>query len=144
MSPAEHAGQLREELERHNRLYYVEGKPEISDREFDSLMDELLALENEHPELRTPDSPTQRVGGEPVEGFEQVPHEPQMLSLDNSYNLDELEEWVGRLHRLVEGGAFGYAAELKIDGVSISLIYEDGILNRAVTRGNGRIGDDVT
>ncbi len=143
-SSADRAAQLRRELDHHNRLYYAEGKPEISDREYDALMDELLALENEHPELRTPDSPTQRVGGEPVEGFEQVAHEPRMLSLDNSYSLEEVEEWVARLHRLVEGDGFGYAAELKIDGVSISLVYEDGVLTRAITRGNGRVGDDVS
>lgn len=145
---AERAEQLREELERHNRLYYVEGTPEISDREFDELMQELIDLEEAHPELRRPDSPTQRVGGEPVEGFEEVEHDPPMLSLSNTYDEDELNDWQERLRkRLAEVDAaslLSYVAELKIDGVSISLLYEDGVLARAVTRGNGEVGDDVT
>ena len=135
---------LREELHRHERLYYQEAKPEISDREFDGLMAELQALEAEHPELRTADSPTQRVGGEPTDGFEQVAHQPPMLSLDNTYDHGELEEWFGRLTRLLPEEEFEFVCELKVDGVSLSLLYEDGVLTQAATRGNGRVGDLVT
>jgi DNA ligase (NAD+) len=143
-TPAARAAALRAELDRHNQLYYVENKPEISDREFDELMRELADLEEAHPELRTPDSPTQRVGGAPLDGFEQVRHEPPMLSLDNSYDMDELREWMERLGRLVRDEDWSYCAELKVDGVSISLLYAGGVLVQAVTRGNGQIGDDVT
>ena len=135
---------LRSELERHNRLYYQDAQPEISDRDFDTLMHELLELEGRYPELASPHSPSQRVGGAPVEGFEQVPHNPPMLSLDNSYNLDEVTEWVARVQRQVPDEALSFIAELKLDGVSISLLYEDGLLSQAVTRGNGSVGDDVT
>ena len=142
------AADLRRQLERHNRLYYVDNAPEISDREFDALMRELLDLEEAHPELRSPDSPTQRVGGEPVEGFEQVAHEPPMLSLDNTYDDDELNDWQRRnqkrLAQVDAASLLSYVAELKIDGVSISILYEDGLLTRAVTRGNGELGDDVS
>ena len=142
------ADELRGELHRHERLYYA-GEPEISDREFDALMDELIELEREHPELIVPDSPSQRVGGAPVEGFEQVEHQPPMLSLDNTYNAEELDDWMGRLERMLtdEGedpASIGLVTELKVDGVSISILYEDGVLTRAATRGNGRVGDDVT
>lgn len=143
-SPQDRAAWLREELQRHERLYYQEAKPEITDREFDRLMAELAAIEEEHPELRAADSPTQRVGGEPTEGFEQVEHEPPMLSLDNTYDHDELEEWVGRLERLLPDTEIDFVCELKVDGVSLSLLYEDGVLIEAATRGNGRVGDLVT
>ena len=143
-SPQDRAAWLREELQRHERLYYQEAKPEITDREFDRLMAELAAIEEEHPEFRTADSPTQRVGGEPTEGFEQVEHEPPMLSLDNTYDHDELEEWVGRLERLLPDTEIDFVCELKVDGVSLSLLYEDGVLTEAATRGNGRVGDLVT
>ena len=135
---------LREELQRHERLYYQDARPEISDRGFDRLMAELQALEAEHPALRTADSPTQRVGGEPTEGFEQVEHKPPMLSLDNTYDHDELEEWFGRLTRLLPDTDIAFVCELKVDGVSLSLLYEDGVLTQAATRGNGRVGDLVT
>ncbi len=143
-SPQDRAAWLREELQRHERLYYQEAKPEITDREFDRLMAELAAIEEEHPELRAADSPTQRVGGEPTEGFEQVEHQPAMLSLDNTYDHDELEEWVGRLERLLPDTEIDFVCELKVDGVSLSLLYEDGVLIEAATRGNGRVGDLVT
>ena len=143
-SPQDRAAWLREELQRHERLYYQEAKPEITDREFDRLMAELAAIEEEHPELRTTDSPTQRVGGEPTEGFEQVEHEPPMLSLDNTYDNDELEEWAERLGRLLPDTEIDFVCELKVDGVSLSLLYEDGVLTEAATRGNGRVGDLVT
>ena len=143
-SPQDRAAWLREELQRHERLYYQEAKPEITDREFDRLMAELAAIEEEHPELRTADSPTQRVGGEPTEGFEQVEHEPPMLSLDNTYDNDELQEWAERLERLLPDTEIDFVCELKVDGVSLSLLYEDGVLTEAATRGNGRVGDLVT
>ena len=143
-SPQDRAAWLREELQRHERLYYQEAKPEITDREFDRLMAELAAIEEEHPELRTADSPTQRVGGEPTEGFEQVEHQPAMLSLDNTYDHDELEEWLGRLTRRLPDTDISFVCELKVDGVSLSLLYEDGVLAQAATRGNGRVGDVVT
>ncbi len=139
---------LADELRRHERLYYQEAKPEISDREFDELMAELIELEQSYPALATPDSPTQRVGGEPAEGFEQVEHDPPMLSLDNTYDDSELAEWAARIEKRLaaEGVAEApeFVAELKIDGVSMSLLYEDGVLVQAATRGNGRQGDDVT
>ena len=137
-SPQDRAAWLREELQRHERLYYQEAKPEITDREFDRLMAELAAIEEEHPELRTTDSPTRRVGGEPTEGFEQVEHEPPMLSLDNTYDNDELQEWAERLERLLPDTEIDFVCELKVDGVSLSLLYEDGVLTEAATRGNGR------
>jgi len=143
-TPRERVEQLRREIERHEELYYQLGAPEISDREFDALMAELGALEQEHPELVTPDSPTRRVGGAPVEGFAEVRHEPPMQSLDNTYSLDELREWLERLRRLEPEAEFSFVAELKIDGVSISLLYEDGLFVRGATRGNGAVGDDVT
>jgi len=135
---------LREEIRRHDRLYYVEARPEIPDHEYDRLFAELKALEERYPELVVPDSPTQRVGGEPLDELEQVEHAVPMLSLDNTYDLGELRDWYGRVTRGLGHEPEGLTAELKIDGVSIALIYEDGVLARAVTRGNGRVGDDVT
>ena len=135
---------LRDEIRRHEELYYVENAPEISDREYDLLLENLQKLEAEHPELITPDSPSQRVGGRPAEGFPEVVHTRQMLSLDNSYNIDELRAFDDRCRRLAEGRALAYVAELKIDGLSLSLQYDDGVLVRGVTRGDGRIGEDVT
>ena len=145
--PASRAAFLRGEIQRHEKLYYALGKPEISDRDFDRLMAELVALEAASPELATPDSPTRRVGGEPLAGFAQVRHEPPMMSLDNTYNLDELRDWAARLERLAPAEAaagFDFVAELKVDGVSTSLLYEGGVLVRGATRGNGAVGDDVT
>jgi DNA ligase (NAD+) len=134
---------LRREIRRHERLYYVLAAPEISDFAFDQLLSELRRIEEEHPELATPDSPTRRVGGEPVAELAQVPHGVPMLSLDNSYNESELEEWFARAERALGRAPSALVAELKIDGVSLSLTYEDGVLARAVTRGNGEVGDDV-
>src|SRR6185369_13814751 len=135
---------LRDEIRRHEDLYYVENAPEISDREYDELLEKLQQLEAEHPELITPDSPTQRVGGRPAEGFPEVVHTRPMMSLDNSYNIEELRAFDERCRRLAEGRPLEYVAELKIDGLSLSLQYEDGVLARGVTRGDGRIGEDVT
>ena len=133
------------EIERHNRLYYVEGAPEITDIAFDALMHELQSLEAQWPVLVTPESPTQRVGGEPIEGFETVTHAGPMLSIDNTYNPGELRAFDERVRRgLGPDARPEYVVEPKIDGVSISLRYEDGRLARAATRGDGVRGDDVT
>jgi len=136
---------LRAAIGRHDRLYYVDAAPEISDREYDHLMDELKALEAAHPELITPDSPTQRVAGAPIEGFETVAHPVPMLSIDNTYDRAALREFDARVRRgLGDHAPSGYLVEPKIDGVAISLRYEDGRLVRAATRGDGRTGDDIT
>jgi len=135
---------LRDEIRRHDELYYVNDSPEITDREYDLLLEKLHELEEANPELITPDSPTLRVGGRPAEGFPEVVHTRQMLSLDNSYNIDELRAFDERCRRLAEGRPLEYVAELKIDGLSLSLQYENGVLTRGVTRGDGRIGEDVT
>jgi len=136
--------QLRKTLEHHNRLYYLEAKPEISDYDFDMLLRELQELEAKHPEFFDENSPTQRVGGAPIESFATVIHEPPMLSIENAYSLDELREWDERVRRGLGRDDVEYEAELKIDGVSISLLYENGSLVRGATRGDGARGDDVT
>jgi DNA ligase (NAD+) len=135
---------LREEIRRHEELYYVLDNPEISDAEYDALLDKLQGLEQQHPDLITPDSPTQRVGGKPSEGFSQVVHRRPMLSLDNSYNIEELRAFDQRCQRLADGRSVDYVAELKIDGLSLSLHYEKQLMVRGVTRGDGRVGEDVT
>jgi len=135
--------QLRKDLERHNHLYYA-GEPEISDFEFDQRMRRLQELEAQHPEFFDPNSPSARVGGEPVEGFATVVHDPPMLSIENAYSIEELREWDERVRRGLGREDVEYEAELKIDGVSIDLLYEDGALKRAATRGDGVRGDDVT
>ena len=149
MNPAERAEELRKELEHHNHRYYVLDDPEISDADYDTLLNELRDLEAEHPEVRTPDSPTQRVGAEPLDKFEQVRHLQPMLSLANARNEEELAAWVLRSERYlarqgVEMGDVRFVTEPKIDGLAISLVYEDGVLVRGATRGNGEIGEDVT
>jgi DNA ligase (NAD+) len=143
-SPAREIEKLREEIRRHEELYYVYDSPEISDRDYDELLERLQLLEQVNPELITPDSPTQRVGGRPAEGFPEVVHRRPMLSLDNSYNIEELRAFADRCLRLADGRAIEYVAELKIDGVSLSLLYENNVLAHGVTRGDGRIGEDVT
>jgi DNA ligase (NAD+) len=135
---------LRGELRRHERLYYVENSPEITDAEFDVLMRELMALEEAHPELASPESPSRRVGGEPAEGFPTVLHAEVMLSLENAYSWEEAEAWLARATRVLGREPVGFVAELKIDGLSISLRYEDGRLVRGATRGDGARGEDVT
>jgi DNA ligase (NAD+) len=135
---------LREEIRHHDELYYVRDNPEISDREYDELIQKLLQLEKHHPELVTPDSPTQRVGGRPAEGFAKVVHRRPMLSLDNSYNIDELRAFDERCRKLADGRSPEYVAELKIDGLSLSLHYSQRLLQHAVTRGDGRTGEDVS
>ncbi|HEY8227227.1 MAG TPA: NAD-dependent DNA ligase LigA [Pyrinomonadaceae bacterium] len=135
---------LREEIRRHEELYYVQDSPEISDQDYDQLIEQLQVLEQANPNLITPDSPTQRVGGRPAEGFPEVVHRRPMLSLDNSYNIDELRAFDERCGRLADGRQVQYVAELKIDGLSIALHYDNGLLTRGVTRGDGRIGEEVT
>jgi DNA ligase (NAD+) len=135
---------LREDLRRHERLYYVENKPEITDAEFDQRMRELQELEAAHPELASPDSPSHRVGGEPGEGFATVAHVEPMLSLENAYSWEEAEAWLARNARILGEEPRGFVAELKIDGLSISLRYEGGGLVRGATRGDGLRGEDVT
>lgn len=153
------AAELRDELHRHNQLYYTDADPEISDRDFDELLKELQDLEARFPELQTPDSPTQRVGGTPLEGFTTVAHSTPMLSIDNTYSEDELKTWINRVSKEIAkefptgDGLFGNASETpptqlilepKIDGVALSLRYEQGVLTQALTRGDGTKGDDIT
>jgi len=139
------AAELASEIARHERLYYGEGRPEITDSDFDALLRELVALEEKYPVLVTPDSPTRRVGGAPTESFATVSHTSPMLSLENAYSWEEAQAWLGRLKRALKGEEpSGYVAELKIDGLSISLRYEKGLLGCGATRGDGFRGDDVT
>ena len=141
------AERLRAEINRHNRLYYVEARPVISDYEFDKLLEQLIAIEKEHPDLVTPDSPSQRVGGEITRVFPVVVHREPMLSLANTYSLGEVDDFCRRVEKLVEaegGRQPEFVAELKFDGVAISLLYRDGVLVRGSTRGDGTRGDDIT
>jgi DNA ligase (NAD+) len=146
---ASRADELRRQLEYHGHRYYVLDDPEISDPDYDALLNELRDIEAEHPELRTPDSPTQRVGAQPLDKFEEVPHLQPMLSLANARNEEELAAWVVRSERYlarqgVEMGDVRFVTEPKIDGLAISLVYEDGVLVRGATRGNGEVGEEVT
>lgn len=135
---------LRSELARHNFLYYVEARPEISDREYDRLYDELKQLESLFPGLVAPDSPTQRVGGRPLKEFRSIRHLKPMMSLDNTYSFDELREFDGRVRKLLPGEPVKYVLEPKVDGCSISLRYENGLFTLGTTRGDGTTGDDIT
>ena len=148
-SPEQRAEELRQLLGHHNHLYYVLDDPAIGDDEYDELLNELRALEEKHPELRTPDSPTQRVGAPPLERFEQVRHHEAMLSLGNARNEEELRAWENRLANYLKrldiaASEFSYTTEPKIDGLAITLTYEDGVLVRGATRGDGTVGEDVT
>lgn len=142
--PKKRAQELRRTIARHDRLYYELGRTEISDREYDDLVRELRSIETEHPELRSPDSPTIRVGGRPTRSFVTVQHRVPMLSIDNAYDKDELAQFDERLRKALQGRDPEYVVELKIDGVSLALLYEDGVLVRALTRGDGTAGDDIT
>jgi DNA ligase (NAD+) len=144
MSPQQEIAELRKQINHHNYLYYVEAAPEISDLEFDKLLERLQELERKHPELITPDSPTQRVGGQPIEGFRQVRHLVPMLSIDNTYSEAELREFDTRVRKLLRGEKPHYVVEQKIDGVSVTLTYEKGRLTIGATRGDGTTGDDIT
>ncbi len=135
---------LREEIRHHEYLYYVLDRPAISDFDYDKLMQQLQQLESEHPTLITPDSPAQRVGGKPREGFVKVRHSSPMLSLDNTYSEEELRAWERRVHELTGRNDVEYVCELKLDGMSLALVYEDGQLARGITRGDGTTGEDVT
>jgi DNA ligase (NAD+) len=143
-NPARRVEELRSEIRRHERRYYVDVRPELTDVEFDSMMSELADLERLHPELAAPDSPTRRVAGEPAEGFATVAHALPMLSLENAYSWEEAEAWRARVVRALGAEPGGYVAELKIDGLSIALRYEEGVLVRGATRGDGFRGEDVT
>src|SRR6516165_957797 len=135
---------LRDKIRYHEHRYYVLDSPEISDAEFDNLMDELIAIEAEHPELVTPDSPTQRVGGKPSEEFAKVRHSTAMLSLGKTTSEDELRDWERRVHELTGESQVDYVCELKLDGMSLALRFADGKLALGLTRGDGSIGEDVT
>jgi DNA ligase (NAD+) len=135
---------LRNQIRHHEYRYYVLDDPEITDAQFDQLMNELKKIETENPSLITPDSPTQRVGGKPREGFLKAPHSSPMLSLDNTYNVDDLRNWERRVHELAGREDIEYVCELKLDGMSLALHYEGGKLVRGITRGDGTIGEDVT
>ena len=142
--PAKRIEELRQLIRYHDRKYYVEAAPEITDLEYDRLIRELAALEATHPDLISPDSPTQRVGDRPVEHLDQVVHRVPMLSIDNSYSVAELRKYEERAAKLVDGQPIQWVVELKIDGVAVSVTYENGVLVQALTRGNGLVGDDVT
>jgi DNA ligase (NAD+) len=143
-SPSLKAQQLRETIRRQEHQYYVLDSPQITDTEYDALVRELQQLEAEHPELLTPDSPTQRVGGKPREGFQKSPHSSPMLSLDNALNEGELRAFDNRVRELLGGAPYRYVAELKMDGLSLAARYRDGFFVQAITRGDGAIGEDVT
>jgi DNA ligase (NAD+) len=136
--------QLRDEIRKHDRLYYDEATPIISDREYDRLYKELVALETQFPDLVTPDSPTQRVSGTPLKAFEQVSHLIPMLSLDNTYSEEELKNFYARIRRLLPNEQIPVVIEPKVDGVAVSLVYENGRLRQAATRGDGNVGDNIT
>jgi DNA ligase (NAD+) len=135
---------LRKTLERHNRLYYMEDAPEITDAEYDALFRELQALEAAHPGLRSPDSPTQRVGGAPLAEFGEVRHRTPMRSISNAFSDEEVRAFDKRVAQAVGAELVEYAAEPKLDGLAVSLIYRDGLFTRGATRGDGTTGEDVT
>jgi DNA ligase (NAD+) len=141
---AKQIAELRRAIHHHDRKYYVEAAPEISDLEYDKLMSRLKELEARHPELVTPDSPTQRVSEQPVEGLTQVEHRVPMLSIENTYSLPDVREFAARAAKKLPDEKIAWVVELKVDGVAVGIIYENGVLARGVTRGNGRVGDDVT
>ena len=144
ISPSKRAAELRSDLNYHGHRYYTLDAPEISDGQYDALLRELREIETEHPELLTVDSPTQRVGGDPSPAFSEVQHARPMLSLGNAFDFDELEAWHKRVTGLLGGASFEMVCELKIDGLAVSLIYENGVLVQGATRGNGTTGEDVT
>ena len=135
---------LREQIRYHDRKYYLEAQPEISDVEYDKLVERLKQLEAKHPELITPDSPTQRVGDQPVAHLIPVEHRVPMLSIENTYSVEDLRKYGQRIAKLLPGEKISWVVELKIDGVAVSVVYERGRLAQAATRGDGRTGDDIT
>src|SRR5215831_10505438 len=144
--PAGRASELRAQIEYHNRRYYELDAPEISDADYDQLVRELATIEEEYPDLQTADSPTQRVSGAPTTQFAPVEHLVPMMSLDNAFSFEELQAWGKRIDRMLSGDEsdVDFCCELKIDGVAMSLLYENGVYKRAATRGDGRVGEDVT
>jgi len=144
VTPEQRAKTLREQIRHHNYCYYVLDAPEIPDAEYDRLLRELQELEQKHPELITADSPTQRVGAEPLTAFGEVRHEVPMLSLDNAFSDEELGEFDRRVRERLGVTTVDYTAEPKLDGLAVSLLYEDGILVRGATRGDGSTGEDIT
>jgi DNA ligase (NAD+) len=141
---AKRIAQLRHEIDQHNRRYWEEAAPTISDRQYDRLYAELVDLETRFPKLMTPDSPTQRVGGKPLEAFAQIQHRVPMLSLDNTYSEEEVANFYARITRLLPNEKIPVVIEPKVDGVAVSLLYENGKLQYAATRGDGSVGDDIT
>ena len=144
MSVEKRVEKLRLEIERHNRRYYIQDAPSITDAEYDALFGELQALEAEHPELVTPDSPTQRVGGAPLPQFEEVRHRTPMLSISNAFDEDEVRAFDKRVRQALGAETVDYAAEPKFDGLAVSLVYRDGVFAQAATRGDGTVGEDVS
>lgn len=144
MSVREEIEQLRGEIRQHDHRYYVESSPTISDLEYDRLLDRLKQLEADHPEWVTTDSPTQRIGDQPVAHLNQIDHRMPMLSIDNTYGVEELRKYGDRVAKMLDGEQPEWVVELKIDGVAASIVYEQGQLSFALTRGNGRTGDDIT
>ncbi len=143
-NPAADIAALREQIRHHDHKYYAKAEPEISDRDYDKLLEQLKQLEAAHPDLVAPDSPSQRIGDQPVSELPQVEHRVPMLSIENTYSLDELKRFGERTAKLLSGEPIEWVVELKVDGVAASLVYEDGLLVQGITRGNGRVGDDVT
>src|SRR5256886_8290562 len=141
---AKRVAQLREEIKKHDRSYYEEAAPTITDREYDRLYKELVDLEAKFPELFTPDSPTQRVGGKPLQAFAQIRHRLPMLSLDNTYSEEEVANFYKRISKLLPDEKIPVVVEPKVDGVAVSVMYENGKLKYAATRGDGTVGDDIT
>jgi DNA ligase (NAD+) len=144
MSPADEIAKLREQIRYYDWRYYVEAAPEISDRDYDRLVEKLESLEAKHPELITPDSPTQRIGDRPVSNLEPVVHRVPMLSIDNTYSIEELKAYGERTEKALKGEKVEWVVEYKVDGVAASVTYDDGLLQHAATRGNGLVGDDIT
>ena len=142
--PTQRIDELCEQIRYHDRRYYVDADPQISDRNYDRLIEELRELEAAHPELVTAESPTQRVGDLPVDHLVQVNHRAPMLSIDNSYSVDDLRKYEERTRKLLDKEQIHWVVELKIDGVAVSILYENGRLQQALTRGNGVVGDDIT
>src|SRR5947207_5604054 len=136
--------ELREQIHHHDYLYYAQARPEISDAEYDALVRELREVEAAFPDLVTPDSPTQRVAGQPVDAFRSVEHRAAMLSLDNATSPDDLREFEARLHRALPGTRLAFVCEPKIDGLGVALLYERGRFVRGATRGDGRVGEEIT
>ncbi|MCA9199503.1 MAG: NAD-dependent DNA ligase LigA, partial [Planctomycetales bacterium] len=144
MDAEQRIAELRQQIRQHDQAYYVLARPTITDLEYDRLMEELKSLEAKHPELLSSDSPSQRIGDQPVAHLDQVAHLVPMLSIDNTYSVDELKKYGQRISKLLPDEPIEWVVELKVDGVAVSLIYENGQLVRGLTRGNGQVGDDIT